>query len=136
MLQVIYIVGLAVSNVIILMETLTRVQLLRIFFFIFCLSVTNMAAPTIEWQYATQCIILRCSLARLNENLQHILKTKPILEETLMVNRCQQSRVMRILKAVNKESGFEQLVLSYAMMMISIYLCNDILLLLLSLIHI
>lgn len=125
----VYLVGLSYVNIFLKIESMPVIQFIRIVWFTFCLNMAVMATPTIEWQYVTQCVILRCSLAKLNENLKNILEERPVVEQNLVGNRRQRSKLMRILKAINSEYGFELLMLSNTIMLVSIYLCNDILLL-------
>lgn len=125
----VYLIGMSSIFVIIRRHLTSRIELIRKAVFIFSLTNTIMVPPTVEWQYTIQCVILRCSLAKLNENLKDIFEEAPIVEQQLIENRRRRTKLMRIVKAVNDEYGFELLILSNTLMLLSIYLCNDILLL-------
>lgn len=81
---------------------------------------------TVEFQYTTLCVILKEALLKVNRNLEQLLQLKHnASEDDLEHNRRSHSTLMKVIKSVNKEYGFDVFLLSNTLMLVGIYNVND-----------
>lgn len=94
-----------------------------------------MTPACIELQFLVLCAIMRKATEKMNSKLEEILQNRrreygENIELELVRNRDEQSAIVRLVKATNQAYGFEMFLTSNSLMLLTIYLCNDTLLML------
>lgn len=80
----------------------------------------------VEFQYATLCVILKQALLKVNHDLEKLLQMGGNSNgNSLEKNRSARSTIIKVYKSVNREYGFEVFLLSNTLMLLAIYLIND-----------
>lgn len=87
---------------------------------------------SLENQYIVSCVIMKKAFKKLNKRMDNMMKEfdDQCFENELKVFKRNRNKLMDVVKLLNQEYGLELFLLSNTLLLVAVYVCNDMILML------